>query len=156
MLNVTQNPDGTGQGSGQLAGSGAVALTGSGSMYYNSTAASTFSGDITAPSGGLEVDSGTLILSGTNNFAAGAAVRGGTLVLADNQALADGSSVYVGSDLSEFGTVVSAPAVAASPQPAGLNGPAPVPEPGTIVLLAAGGTIVLLRRRRHRKPHRAA
>ena len=53
VLNVTQNSDGTGQGSGQLAGSGAIALTGSDGMYYNSTAASTFSGDITAPSGGL-------------------------------------------------------------------------------------------------------
>jgi autotransporter-associated beta strand protein len=148
-LNVTQNSDGTGQGSGQLAGSGAIALTGSDGMYYNSTAASTFSGDITAPSGGLKVDNGTLVLSGTNNFAVGAAVLGGTLVLADNQALADGSSLTVGAGAAAYfntSTGVAAP-LAASPGAV----VAAVPEPGAVALLSVAGLVavaVALRRRR--------
>ena len=147
MLNVTQNSDGTGQGSGQLAGSGAIALTGSDGMHYNSTAASTFSGDITAPSGGLEVDNGTLVLSGTNNFAAGAEVLGGTLVLADNQALADGSSLIVG-DASRFAPLASAAAGGIQPASAP-SGAMPVPEPHDLLLLALGlGGAALVRRRR--------
>ena len=149
VLNVTHNSDGTGQGSGQLAGSGSIALAGSDGMHYNSTAASTFSGEITAPSGGLEVDNGTLVLSGTNNFADGAEVVGGTLVLADNQALADGSSLIVG-DASPFTSLAFAAAGRVQPASAP-SGATPVPEPPDLLLLALGlGGAALVRCRRDR------
>ena len=116
-------------------------------MYYNSTAASTFSGEITAPSDGLEVGNGTLVLSGTNNFAAGAEILGGTLVLADNQALADGSSLTVG-NASRFALLASAAAGGIQPASAP-SGATPVPEPHALLLLALGlGGAALVRRRR--------
>jgi fibronectin-binding autotransporter adhesin len=71
---------------------------------------------------------GTVYLSGTNSFTGGTLVESGTLVIEDSEALADGTSLTIG-DASAFAPVVpSAPAAASL---------APVPEPGTVALLAA-------------------
>ena len=69
---------------------------------------------------------GELILSGLNTYSGGTDVSGGTLVVSSNEGIADGSSLTVGAG------AVSIFAGAAVPQTA-----APVPEPGTLALLAA-------------------
>ena len=86
---------------------------------------------------------GTLTLSGTNGYQGGTFVENGTLIAANNEAIGDGTSLFVGSDLSAFGTLISAQAGSAAAMPA----VAPVPEPGTLALLgmalcaaAAGST----------------
>ena len=92
-------------------------------------------GDVAAnATGGVtKVGSGTLILSGSNSFTGGTTVLDGTLILENNQAVADGSSLTVG-DASAFAPALAVPATAVASGPA----IAPVPEPGTIVLLAVG------------------
>ncbi len=82
--------------------------------------------------------SGMLVLSGTNTYSGGTTVVNGTLVATSPAALRDGSSLTVGNP-SSFGlaAIVGSPAAAgqfASSVPA-LQ---PVPEPGTVALLAAG------------------
>jgi autotransporter-associated beta strand protein len=152
VLNITLNSDGSGQGSGQLAGSGSLALGGDG-MVYNSTAASTFAGTLSSTSSvaGLEVDSGTLTLSGTNTLQGGTTVDGtGTLILTNSEAIADGTSLLVG-DASAFSQVEPAARLTA-PAAATISA---VPEPGTLGLLAiaAGAVGLLARCRRQRKLH---
>ena len=88
--------------------------------------------------------SGTQILCGTNTYTGGTTINGGTLIATSNEAIEDGTNLYVGKDLSAFGGVVPAQANGAAAAPA----VAPVPEPGTLVLLAAAGTLLLLHRRR--------
>ena len=103
---------------------------------------------IVSSSGSLEIDGnisdgglarsltldggGTLVLAGTNSYGGGTLVNAGTLVLASGSALADGTSLTIG-DGGEFASDPSAGAspIASSPT-------SPVPEPGTVALLAAG------------------
>ena len=56
----------------QLSGTGTIATTGD-SLYYNSTTPSTFAGSIVGGQG-VEVQSGTLVLAGSNSFAGGVSV----------------------------------------------------------------------------------
>jgi autotransporter-associated beta strand protein len=68
---------------------------------------------------------GTLTLSGTNTYDSGTTVLDGTLILTNNEAIADGTSLTVGNPSAFIpAPVVPAPAIA------------PVPEPGTLALLA--------------------
>jgi len=95
-LNLTA--PGGGQGSGQLAGSGTISLSSGGGLVYNSTAASKFAGNLTggSSSGGLEVDGGSLTLSGSNGFAGGTSVNGGRLLVTTAGALPGGQSLTIG------------------------------------------------------------
>jgi autotransporter-associated beta strand protein len=89
----------------------------------------------------LGLGGGTLILSGTNTYSGGTIVADGTLVLTNNQAIAAGSSLTVG-DPGLFGSVLPAATVAPVLTP--------VPEPGTLAMLAMAGliTATAIRRRR--------
>ena len=100
----------------------------------------------------LSASNGTLILSGSNNYSGGTNVTAGTLIVTNANAIEDGSSLTVGAAIA-FAPVV--PSVAASSLAA-----APVPEPGTLALLAAAvcGAAVYQRLRLRQKkqwPRRA-
>jgi fibronectin-binding autotransporter adhesin len=84
---------------------------------------------------GLELDGGTLILSGTNTYSGGTLVDGGTLVLDSASAIADGTSLIVGDGASSlFAPAAAGPAVGISSAAEGVT---VVPEPGAWPLLAA-------------------
>jgi autotransporter-associated beta strand protein len=91
---------------------------------------------------------GTVILSGTNTYSGGTNVEAGILEVASPTALAGGTSLIVGQGASSlFGPIV--PAQAGIPTASAV---APVPEPGTLALLAAGVAFAIgLRRRMGRK-----
>jgi autotransporter-associated beta strand protein len=135
VMNVTASGALGGRGSGQLAGSGTITLTGD-DLYYNSTATSTFSGKLASNSSaaGLKVDNGTLILSGTNMLTGGTNVAGGKLIVASDTAMVDGTSLTVGASASLLfnASMVGSPASSIKP----------VPEPGTLALLTAGALLV--------------
>ena len=88
---------------------------------------------------------GELVLSGTNSFGSnggGTIVTNGTLILTNNETLAAGSSLTIG-DASAFsggpgGAGSDAAGSAASGLPVDPPSITPVPEPGTLVLVAAG------------------
>jgi hypothetical protein len=100
-----------------------------------------------------------LILSGTNTFGSnggGTVVTNGTLVLMNNEALAAGSSLTIG-DASAFAGGPSGAEADTGAVSSGLNSPlsaspsiTPVPEPGTLVLVAAGVVVGLATWRRKR------
>jgi autotransporter-associated beta strand protein len=74
----------------------------------------------------IETGGGTLVLAGSNTYTGGTDVQNGTLIVANIYGLEDGTSLTVGAAASS----IFAPAAAAVPA-------APVPEPGTLLLLAA-------------------
>ena len=137
------------QGTGQLAGSGTITLTGGDGMFYNSTARSRFTGNLTFsnPAAGLEVDGGVLILSGVNSYQGPTSVATlGTdaeLILNTNTALPPHANVTIGPGgvLDYDPTVLSSPVYLS-------QGPSPVPEPSTLVLLATGAAALVVWRRR--------
>ena len=84
----------------QFSGTGSIATTGD-SLYFSSSTPSTFAGAIVSSVQGIEVDSGSLTLSGTNNtFAGGAAIAGGTLAVGANNALPTATTLTFGSPAS--------------------------------------------------------
>ena len=84
---------------------------------------------VTSGSGALAmIGSGQLTLGGTNTYTGGTVVADGTVFATSNTAIEDGTNLYVGSGLLAFGTMI--PAQSAAPAAA------PVPEPGTLALLA--------------------
>jgi autotransporter-associated beta strand protein len=83
---------------------------------------------------------GTLILGGSNTFTGSLDVNEGTVVLNGANALAAGSSLLIGST-SSLTSLLSAQSIPASP-PSPVN-LAPVPEPGSLSLLAAAVIAVL-------------
>ncbi len=96
------------------------------------------SGDISQTSASTLVlnGPGTLILSGSNSYSGGTTVEAGTLYVTNSAALTDGTSLTVGAG----GTFIfdpSAAGAAAVPVP-DAQVVTPVPEPGTLALLAAG------------------
>ncbi len=117
--------------------------------------ATTFSGllrDGTSPLSLVLDGPGSLTLNGNSTFSGGTYDENGALIAAGNNAIPAGSSLYVGSNLSALGILVPADAG----RPIALAAAAPVPEPGTFVLLAAAGTLLLLARRRRRTSRGAA
>jgi autotransporter-associated beta strand protein len=88
--------------------------------------------------------SGTLTLAGTNTYSGGTTVEAGTLIVANAAAIGNGTDLSVGSGLEAFAPVVPVQASGAVSAPA----VAAVPEPGTLGLIAAAGTLLLFYRRR--------
>jgi len=87
-----------------------------------------------------KLGSGTLVLSGTNNYTGGTVVNAGILAITDSHALPDEKSLTVGAG----GTLIFDPLFSGSPVQ-GLPSIAassvavnPVPEPSTLALLIAG------------------
>ncbi len=97
----------------------------------NSTDSLAISGAISG-SGALNLSgNGTLVLSGSDSYSGGTVVQSGTLVFDSSDSIRDGSRLTVGANASViFGS-------AASGEAASLAAAVPVPEPGTLMLLAA-------------------
>ena len=142
---------GVSTGGGTLASSApwstTVPLTlGGSSPTIIDASAGTISLDGTLSGGGglKEIGSGLLVLGGTNTYTGGTTVASGELIATNNEAIQDGTSVFVGNDLGAFGTIV--PSAASFLATAGAT--SPVPEPGTMALVAGAGAAVLVLRRR--------
>jgi len=104
-------------------------------------------GESGLPQSLTKLGSGTLVLSGTNSYTGGTFVNEGTLAVTDSHALPDGQSLTVGAG----GTLIFDPSFSGSPvqsaSPVARSAVAPVPEPGTFILLAVGFGLVALRLR---------
>jgi autotransporter-associated beta strand protein len=128
-------------------GGGTTALT------VSQFIATAFGGAIVdGPSNLLSVvmSGGTLTLSGTNSYSGGTTVSGdATLIVTSPEAIdaaGVGTDLFVGNDLGSFGVVASADSPSNSAVAA--SAVAPVPEPGTLGLLAAGVAFTALRQKR--------
>jgi autotransporter-associated beta strand protein len=142
-----------------------VTLTGSLSIAPTAGSTLEIDGNMSESSSGAGIlaltDAGTLILGGSNGFTGGTVVTNGTLVLTNNEALAGGSSLTIGDASAFVGGANGANPGAVS---FGLNEPlaaspsiTPVPEPGTLALLAFGlCSAVVYRRFRRRCTFRSA
>lgn len=127
-----------------------VTLNKNGTIQQDDLALVTLSGSISGSGTLIKNDSGTLVLSGTNNYSGGTTVTGGVLEFV-GAAATPGGNLSVGNDLAAFGSVISADASpsAASALPAAsgaLADASAVPEPGTAALLlalAAGGLLTI-------------
>ena len=94
------------------------------------------SGNLSGAGPVTKTGAGTLILSGDDDYAGGTDVEAGTLVITSNTALPGGSNLTVGAG----GTLIFDPSFAGSPMAlATASQINPVPEPGTLALLACGG-----------------
>jgi T5SS/PEP-CTERM-associated repeat protein/autotransporter-associated beta strand protein len=95
---------------------------------------------------------GTLVMAGVNSYSGGTDVEAGTLQFDGAAALPPGSNVTAGpSGVVVFSSGYTGPISAVA------DAPAPVPEPGTLLLLTAGSAAWMLWRRRNRiggKPNR--
>jgi autotransporter-associated beta strand protein len=85
---------------------------------------------------------GNLVLGGNSGFGGGLIVQSGTLVVTNDAAVADGSSLIVGS-----AAAFADPPIPSGAPPVSATAASPVPEPGTLVLLAVAGAFLLLYRR---------
>ncbi len=120
------------------------AVGSSGTLTVGQSNSTSFGGSITDGAGQLALDltgTGTLTLTGTSSFSGGTTIDSGTLVVTNNEGLGDGSNLYVGGNLSLFGGVVGASAAAAAP--ADSTAVSPIPEPGTLALLAAAAGLAV-------------
>jgi autotransporter-associated beta strand protein len=146
QVNFTNSIDLTG-GSRQI--DVAAGMPGSSVLFSGNITDDIFGGASLTKTGG-----GTLILSGTNDYSGGTYVEAGKLVLLSSDALADGTSLTVGNPALFESPVVPSSQVSSAPQAI-----APVPEPGTLVLLLTallcGGRRVLRAGRRLAKRHDA-
>jgi autotransporter-associated beta strand protein len=121
---------------GSLSGSGgAVVLNHPLTVGGDGNSPPAFAGTISGTSS-LTVVGGTLTLSGTNTYTGGTTVEDGILILSNNEAIADGTSLTVGNPSLFSAPVV--PSVVAGLQTVPQPAIAPVPEPGTLAILAAG------------------
>jgi hypothetical protein len=117
-------------------------------LVYSSSLTSTYQGILAGAGNSLTVDNplATLVLSGTGNtYTGGTFVTAGQLIVIGAGGIESGTALGVGNYLSAFGAIVPAEIAAQSP--------APVPEPGTLALLAAcvGSATIYQRLRSRRK-----
>jgi autotransporter-associated beta strand protein len=126
-----------------------------------SNASTTFAGSIQDGGAGklvalIKTGTGALVLSGTNRYSTGTLVENGSLILSNADALEDGTSLTIGAGASlMFGLSVVDASTANTqiPSPPANGVVAPVPEPGTLAVLASGAAMIGLstwRRRRER------
>jgi autotransporter-associated beta strand protein len=122
-----------------LSGTGSqISLTNSGSLDI--------SGNISEAGGSHSLSlyssdgSGLLSLDGSNSFSGGVYVNSGTLILNGASALAPGSTLVIGATVPPF-----TPSVIASPAAAPTASLAPVPEPGTLTLFVVCAVAISLR-----------
>ena len=115
------------------AGTDAIALTVGGN-----DATTNYSGALSGPGSLTKVGTGTLVLSGTDTYSGGTIVLSGKLKVMDAYSLLDGSNLSVGTSLGLFqDAIVPAAPIPTAPIPSAAAGPpAPVPEPGTLALVA--------------------
>ena len=106
---------------------------------------STYGGEIQKGVNGQDIaltktGSGTLLLSGSNNYSGGKDVNSGTLIAAASGAIPDGSNLTVraGTFLVLDSTATSAGPVSGSSAEPSAGNVVAVPEPGTLALLIAG------------------
>jgi autotransporter-associated beta strand protein len=133
-----------------LSGSGAITNSGGAlaKLTIGGPDAGTFGGSIRdgASQVALAVTGGALTLTGSNTFTGGTTVNNGELTVTNAYGLADGSNLSVG-DPSLLtllpAAVVPAPVVASAAV-------TPVPEPGTLGMLAAGAVAAAFGARRWR------
>ncbi|MGA2256425.1 MAG: autotransporter-associated beta strand repeat-containing protein, partial [Thermoguttaceae bacterium] len=99
-------------------------------------------------SGGLtKFGSGALILSGTNSYSGGTTVDGGTLYLTNSESILPNSALtVVGSTLIFDPTAATMSPMAPGAAGAVASAVSPVPEPGTLAILAAGAICCLAAR----------
>jgi fibronectin-binding autotransporter adhesin len=106
-------------------------------------AAMTFSGALSGTGSLTATGSGRLILSGSNTYSGGTNVEGGILIVENSDSLLDGSSLVVGEGASSlFGSSLASPVVPSIVSP--------VPEPGTVAILAVGAICCLAARKSRR------
>jgi autotransporter-associated beta strand protein len=89
----------------------------------------------------------TLTLSGTNTYTGGTIVLNGTLVVTAPSGIEDGTDLFVGDPALKSlfpDAVIPAPVVPAAAAAVGI---APVPEPGTLLLVAAGAAVAWIYRK---------
>jgi autotransporter-associated beta strand protein len=111
------------------------------------TTTTTFGGSLQdgfSPTALVLSGSGKLFLTGTNTYTGGTTIASGTLVVKQSYSLANGSNLTIGNSAAFAPVVPDATAVNDFPASSQIM---PVPEPGTILLLAAGGTALCWRRR---------
>jgi autotransporter-associated beta strand protein len=99
-------------------------VSGGGTLAFGNSSSITGSYALTMSGTG-----GTLILSGTDTYTGGTNVTAGKLIVTTNTALPDGASLSVGAG----GTLIFDPSAAGAPVASTIS---PVPEPGTLALLA--------------------
>lgn len=124
----------------------AIQLAAGGGTLDTGSAGLTITGPISGPGIGVtKLGSGTLTLSGSNNYSGGTSVDDGLLVLENSLALPAGSLLDIGPDgsvvlgnpaMSELGGVLLGEPPASPATGTSLNANA-VPEPGALALLAA-------------------
>ena len=123
-----------------------VVISGGGTATVATVNAS-LSGNISGSGGLTIVGNGELVLTGTDNtYSGGTVVDSGTLIIASNGGIPDeGLTIGAG------GTFIFDPSVVANDDSLTASrgqGVAPVPEPGTLVLLVAGMAVRIGWRRR--------
>jgi autotransporter-associated beta strand protein len=136
---------------GGLSGTGAIALSDTAAnpvalTMGNNNSSNTYSGTLSGPGSLKVIGTGILTLSGTNTYTGGTTVASGTLIATNSMAIADGTNLAVGDPA--LLTLLSTPTIPASAVPSAAAAIAPVPEPGTLALLAAGGAAIALAARR--------
>jgi fibronectin-binding autotransporter adhesin len=131
---------------GKLLADGPVATI-TANLIYDSPAASTYQGILAGAGNSLTVNGAgaLLVLSGSNTYGGDTNVQSGTLVVDSPAALPSGTSLIVGIDANS----VFAPVLPGGQGAASAPAVSPVPEPGTLALLAAGTLMLIGRQRRH-------
>ena len=130
-----------------------ITLTGSGEFAPAAGTELSLSGSIGGTGALSLTDSGTLILSGADDYSGGTNVEAGTLYATNSSALGDAMGLTVGAG----GTLIFGPSDSGAPAAASTFAAshaaevAAVPEPGTLALLVAGPLSAVIYRRLRRR-----